>query len=307
MSLGLRPYDDSVDYWRIRAFLREVFLLNDRREICWPLLRWDYWRWHIHENIYHFNLPQVVFVWETAGQITAVLNPDSPGEAFLQVHPAFKSPTLEADMLGVAESRLSRLSPDGRRSLRIWIPADDLQRQALAAERGFQKGDGPEYQRRRLVSQPIAEAPIPAGYSIRSVGNEADLPGRSWVSWRAFHADEPVEHYQGWQWYRNIQRVPLYRRDLDIVAIAPSGEHAAFSTAWLDDVTRTVVFEPVGTHPEHRQRGLGKAVMAEGLRRAERLGATLATVGSYSAGAHALYSAMGFVDYDLSEPWDKTW
>ena len=38
--------------------------------------------------------------------------------------------------------------------------------------------------------------------------------------------------------------------------------------------------------------------------RALRLGATLASVGSYSAGAHALYAAMGFVDYDLSEPWD---
>lgn len=72
-------------------------------------------------------------------------------------------------------------------------------------------------------------------------------------------------------------------------------------------MTRSVVFEPVGTHPDHQKRGLGKAVMAEGLRRAARLGATLATVGSYSPAAHALYSAMGFTEYDLSEPWTRSW
>ncbi len=43
--------------------------------------------------------------------------------------------------------------------------------------------------------------------------------------------------------------------------------------------------------------------MVEGLRRAARLGATLCTVGSYSVSAGALYAAVGFTEYDLSEPW----
>ena len=76
---------------------------------------------------------------------------------------------------------------------------------------------------------------------------------------------------------------------------------------WYDDVTRTAVFEPVGTNPAHQNRGLGKAVMSEGLRRVQGLGATLATVSSYSTGAHALYESMGFTDVDLLEPWTKEW
>ena len=48
----------------------------------------------------------------------------------------------------------------------------------------------------------------------------------------------------------------------------PDGELAAFCTVWVDPETRTAVFEPVGTHPNHQKRGLGKAVMTEGLRRA---------------------------------------
>ena len=43
------------------------------------------------------------------------------------------------------------------------------------------------------------------------------------------------------------------------------------------------------------------------LRRAQKLGATLATVSSYSTGAHALYESMGFTEVDLLEPWIKEW
>jgi len=70
-------------------------------------------------------------------------------------------------------------------------------------------------------------------------------------------------------------------------------------------VTRSGAFEPVGTVPAHQRRGLGKAVMAEGLRRLQRIGATMAYVGSYSTEAHRLYEAMGFTEYELNEPWTK--
>ena len=130
-----------------------------------------------------------------------------------------------------------------------------------------------------------------------------ELPARSWVSWRAFHPDEPDDKYEGWEWYRNVQRAPLYRRDLDLVAVAPDGELAGFCTVWFDEATRTAAFEPVGTHPAHQRKGLGKALLAEGLRRVQRLGATLTTVGSYSHAAGALYASVGFTEYDLSEPW----
>ena len=88
----LRPYAGEDDYWKIRAFLREVYVWHGRRELSWPLLRWDYWRWHGNENITHFQLPAVVFLWEAAGRLAAVLNPENPGEAFFQVHPGRAEP-----------------------------------------------------------------------------------------------------------------------------------------------------------------------------------------------------------------------
>jgi len=306
MKLTMHMYQDEDDYWRIREFLRVVFRLNDRRELSWQAYRFDYCRWHVFENIVHCRMEEVVFIWETAeGQIAAVLNPEGKGEVFLQVHPNLRTPQLEDEMLDVAENHLASPGPSGRRKLRAWANEHDDLRQDILTRRGYNKDDRPECQRRRPMSIPIPDVPVAPGYAVRALGDVEEIPPRSLVSWRAFHPDEPDDRYEGWDWYYSVQRAPLYRRDLDIVAVAPNGEFASFCTVWFDDVTRTGAFEPVGTAPMHHRRGLGRAVMCEGLRRLKRMGATMAYVGSYSPEAHALYASVGFTEYDRSEPWAK--
>lgn len=309
MKLTLRKYQQDEDHWKIRAFLREVFLANKRREMSWPLYRWDYWRWHVNENIFRFDLSAAIFLWETSdGRLAAVLNPDGPGEAFLQVHPEFRSPQLEMEMISAAEIQFAAAQADGRQRLIVWAHEQDQERQTLLQRRGYTRGKWlPEHQRRRDLRDPIPDFQAAEGFTIRALGDVSEHPARSWVSWKAFHPDEPDDQYQGHAWYANVQRAPLYRRDLDLVAAAPNGEFAAFCTLWFDDVTRTAAFEPVGTHPDYQRKGLGKALMAEGLRRVRDLGATLCTVGSYSEAAGALYASLGFTAYDLCEAWVKEW
>jgi len=307
MKLMQRRYQPD-DYWRIRDFLRKVYLLNDRRELSWQTYRFDYWRWHGVENIDHFQLEDVITLWETpAGQLAAVLHPEGRGEAFLHVHPAWRTPDLEAEMIATAEQQLAQPDENGKRSLTVWCNEHDTVRRDLLIQRGYVKGDWPEYQRRRSILAPIETVPLPSGYVIRSVGDGAELIERCYASGLAFHPDDiqvAIDN-RDVTWYRNIQNAPLYRRDLDLVALASDGSDAAFCTIWFDDVTRTGSFEPVATVPAHQRRGLGKAVMTEGLRRLQRLGATQATVGSYSVHAGALYEAMGFNTYDLGERWIK--
>ena len=308
MKPTLRTYQTENDYWQIREFLREVSLLNDRHDYAWSLLRWDYWRWHGIENMFHFQLQNIITLWEMKGQIVAMLNPEGMGEAFFQIYPTFRAEVSLAEMLDVAETKLSKTNETGKTELVVWVNAMDEAAKILFTECGYVRSKwNAEHMRRRSSSKPIPESVPKNGYNIRALGDESELPARSWLSWKVFHPDEPDEKYQGWQWYKNVQRVPLYNPELDIVAVAPDGELAAFCTVWMDNVTHTAVFEPVGTHPAHQKRGLGKAVMSEGLRRAQNLGATLATVSSYSTGAHALYKSMGFTEYDLLEPWIKEW
>lgn len=308
MKLTMRAYKDEEDYWRIREFLRQVFRLNGYRELSWQVYRFDYFRWHVNMNIHSFNLEQVIFIWETPdGNVAAVLNPEGKGEAHLQVNPRLRTLELEKDMLKVAEQHLAVSISSDLLRLRVWVNAKDDLRKDILTRRGYHKADGAEHQRRRSLSKPIPDVQVSTGYTVRSLGDVNELPMRSWVSWKAFHPNEPDEDYEGWEWYHNVQLAPLYCRDLDLVAVAPDGEFASFCTVWFDDVNRTGAFEPVGTAPDHQQRGLGKAVMTAGLHRLKQLGATTAFVGSYSQEAHALYSSVGFSEYELSEPWVKEW
>ncbi|MBN1212331.1 MAG: GNAT family N-acetyltransferase, partial [candidate division Zixibacteria bacterium] len=162
-----------------------------------------------------------------------------------------------------------------------------------------------DYQRYRSMSLPIPDETMADDYRVRALSGPEEYPARSYLSWRVFHPGESDEKYQGWEWYHNIQRAPLYRRELEIVAEAPDGELAAFCTVWFDEVTLTGAFEPVGTDPNHQRRGLATAVMNEGLRRLKKLGAELAFVGSWNEATHKLYSSVGFTEYDLSEAWEK--
>lgn len=304
----MRRYQTEDDYWRIRATLREVFLLNDRCERSWHVARLDYWRWHFIKNCLVCGpIEQVTFLWETAdGQILAALHPVSMGEAFLHVHPGFRSTDLEEEMIAVAEEHLAAPSADGRRSLFVQAHRDDALRQSILTRRGYTPWEQPVHHWRRDLDAPIPEVPVVPGYTIRPMGDVDEFPARSWASWRAFHPDEPDDQYEGWEWYRNIQSAPLYRRDLDIVAATPAGEIAAFCTIWYDDVTRSAVCVLVGTAPEHQRHGLGKAVMCEGLRRLQRMGGTRAFANGYDPAANALYGAV-LGTADLSDPWIRRW
>jgi mycothiol synthase len=308
MGLNMRRVQTEDDYWRIRAFLQEVFLRNDRRELSWHVARLDYWRWHFIENCQVCGpVEQVTTLWETeGGEIAAVLHPVSMGEAFLHVHPDFRTPGLEDEMLTRAEEHLAARSADGQSYLFVQAFRNDALRQRILTQRGYAPSGQPVHHWRRDLGDSVPEVPVAAGYTIRSMGDVEEFPARSWASWRAFHPDEPDDQYEGWEWVGNIQSGPLYRRDLDIVAASSTGEIAAFCTLWYDDATRSAVCVLVGTVPEHQRRGLGKAAIGEGLRRLQRMGGTRAFANGYDAAANALYGAtLGTVE--LSDSWLRRW
>jgi len=308
---AFRPYQTEDDFWRMREFLRQVFVLNGRLERSWHVARLDYARWHTCLNCARVRLEDVAFLWEADGEIVAMLMPDGgPGEAHFSVHPGLRTWELEEEALGVAEERLAKVKPDGGHRLYYWVPDQDRLRQDLVSRHGYRKDDWPEHQWRRNLEAPIPDVPVPQGYTIRSLGDGLELLERCYASGLGFHDGDitvAVDNRNDPTWYRNIQTAPLYRRDLDLVAVAPDGAVAAFCTVWLDDVTRSAYFEPVATVPAHQRRGLGKALLTEGLRRLQRMGATTAFVGGYSTQANALYQSVMGSDHELSEVWVKEW
>lgn len=307
MKISMYPCANEDDFWRARNFLREIFPLNDRLEHSWNVARLDYWRWHMIQTCNMLeSVEQGMALWENAdGRIVAALNHNGGSELRLHVHPHFRTAELEHEMLAYAEKNYFATTDDGRRYVYLPIFEDDTQRQELVQSRGYKKQPGWGHHYRRDLDSPIADAPLPAGYLIRSMGLADDYPARSWCSWRAFHNDEPDSNYDGdYAWYANMQSAPLYRRDLDVVAAAPDGSIAAFCTCFYDDVTRSAVTVVVGVAAEHWRRGLGKAVMTEAFRRLQAVGCTRVFSTAHEVPADALYRSM-LKEMKVTDTWLK--
>lgn len=166
MRLHMRSYQGEDDYWRIRGFLRSLSLLNNRHDYAWSLLRWDYWRWHVNENIFKLSLPDVISLWEEDGHMIAVLNPDTPGEAFFQIHPAHHERELISEMLSVAERKLSKANDAGKRELLAWVNANDEVTKEIFGGCGYIRSKyKAEHMRRRSFTAPLPATVPPTGYT----------------------------------------------------------------------------------------------------------------------------------------------
>jgi GNAT superfamily N-acetyltransferase len=110
--------------------------------------------------------------------------------------------------------------------------------------------------------------------------------------------------------YDGVRRTPPYRGDLHLLVEAPDGTMAASAIMWLDDVNSTAEFEPVGTHPDYRRLGLGRAMLLRGMQLAREAGAKNMTVACLGAPGHPaarrLYYSVGFRYFSRDVPLIKS-
>jgi len=146
----------------------------------------------------------------------------------------------------------------------------------------------------RELDDTLSIGNVPEGFVVRACQGEAELTAKAKAQYGAFGSSAAFADYE--QRYRNFMRSPVYDPELDIVAVAQDGRIGAFCIVWPDPVNKVGLFEPVGTHPDFQRKGLGKAVMLEGLRRLKQLGMKNAIVSTFedNLGGIKFYKAMGF-------------
>jgi GNAT superfamily N-acetyltransferase len=106
--------------------------------------------------------------------------------------------------------------------------------------------------------------------------------------------------------YEGVRGTAAYRGDLHVLVEAPDGTMTASTIMWLDEANKTAEFEPVGTHPDYRRRGLGQAMLRHGMQLARDAGATHMTVACLGAPGHprarGLYYSVGFRPFTRDAP-----
>lgn len=285
-----RDYAGDADFPAVRQFLTDNYRAFGRI-LNWGQERWDIQRYSVN-NVAALRgerfWESFTHLWEVEGSVVGVVHPEDGGDLWLEVDPDFRH--LEDEMFAWGEAHPSPPRRAGQQ-LVTFVESNDTYRQAVLEKRGWTEGPVREHLRERPMRGAIPEGPVPPGYVVRALDltTTRDSEGRAAVSRASFGNERTGEMM------KTLALAPGYDPDLDLAAIAPDGTFAAYTTVWWDAVNRYVVFEPVGTHSEYRRLGLASAVIAEGLRRAEALGADTAFVGS-GAGrpSNVLYEGLGF-------------
>lgn len=288
-----RPYREDADWHAMLALLRAGRRANNGTyyvhtgDVSW----WQFY----HADPDPFT--DQVWLWEAAGRLLGwVLFTPAEGYFDLFVQPDLRgTPEAEAMHAWAEAGIAARVRARGGATLRaFWILETDTVRREWLERRGFVRGGGAlNYMTQTLEALPPAPA-RPAGFSVRPVAGAAEAEPRARASYGAFRST--------WEWgpylarYQRFTRSRVYDRERDLVAAAPDGRIAAFAIWWPDDENGLGLFEPVGTHPDFQRRGLGRAVIWEGLRRMRARGLRQAAVCSEveNPGAVAFYETCGF-------------
>lgn len=236
-------------------------------------------------------------------KIVAVANPEgSPRNYFLQVDPDYGF--VEREMLEWIEAHFREVKKGraAKEKLGVHVLEGNSRREALLTELGFQKDEVSGFLRLRHVDQPIPENTCPEGYEIRTI-RRSDYDQLAAMVRLVFGHGESFNA----EVYESITRCSFYVQDLDLVAVARDGTFVSFCTFRVDPLSRITNLEPIGMHPDHRRRGLGKALIFEGLRRSVKHNPTLFYIGgaAYTPAANRLYDSTGYTEKQAYYMWCK--
>lgn len=240
-----------------------------------------------------YEAGRVLHLWEDDSGIAAwaLLQPRHVGFD-LQIRPDLRGGSFEVDLVAWCErALLDLLEGIGKQVDEIVIDAytDDPARVASVESLGYARGVEPYFVTTRPTND-VPDAPLPEGYTVRTARGPEEANAIGALHAAAFGSTwNPGE-------YATLMGTFGYSADREWLVVAPDGALAGFTETWHDPISSTGLFEPVGTHPDHQRRGVGRALMAAGLRHMASVGLATAMVcfEGDNSGSRALYLGSGF-------------
>jgi mycothiol synthase len=216
---------------------------------------------------------------------------------FFHLHPS-AGPVAD-ELLRWGAGRAAEAGGERGEPLRLLARAnsDNPARVALLRRHGFSQEDWfvPHYE--RPLASPIDPPALPEGFTIRHVAGEGEVEDYVALHRAAFGTEVMTAEAR-----LRSMREPTYEPELDLVAVAPGGELAAFVVGWIDHEEqarsgrRVGWTDPVGTRPQYQRLGLARALLNEACRRLQERGIEVAATGtgSWNAPMLALAEATGY-------------
>ena len=305
MSYRKRNYIFDKDLHSAQRFLWEIFKLSGKN-YTWVPTRLENERHGPCGDEEPREDDSKLRIWEYLDgdetSIAAVTILEPSGVFWMNIHPNHEE--LIRKILPAIEEQKRQTCKDGNGEIKIGIPVPVgfKSRIEYLEEFGFEDGGLCEHNQVRPLDLPPPEFQPPDGYIVRHVNLPEDFELYSEVVNTVFPHCNMTEKLA-----ILYTEAGFYNDELDLVVEAPDGSFASFVTVRIDPLTKMAELEPVGTHPDHRGKGLAKAVCGESIRRVLKYNPTcIVILGAASTeGAAKLYSSLGFEKEDV-HLWKKS-
>ena len=244
-------------------------------------------------------VPQDMCLWEQAdGALAAfgLLLDRVYLIAFVHPQAAQRDLHEQALLWGMERMKTLEQTPGGPAILSVAVREDEVERRALVNRYGFEMKDWQTLRMACSLDVCLPEPTLPEGYAIRPLAGEQEADRYLAVHHEAF-PDSNLTLEERLALMRDSAYLPV----LDLVMTGPDGAFVAFCTCSFSVEENARLgrrdgwVDLVGTRPELRGKGLGRAVLLAGLCQLQALGAARALLGTQSTNsAQRLYASVGF-------------
>ena len=299
--MGKREYSGEADLKLLQEFNAKAIAITNH---CGYLHPGDIPH-HIYNGNKYYEPAEVLTIWEDEQGVAAWLLVNIRFKGFdAQVRPDLRGGDLEREVLEMAYGRTAELIHKyGIECEHIYADAfrGDTARIQLLEALGWEPDGQLPYVLNRTALHSIAVPDLPDGFKFRSAVGSEEAAALAEVHNGAFRSNWTPELY------RYVMESPGYEPERELVIQAPDGKFAAFCVIWLDHFNQTGLFEPVGTHQDHRRRGFGRMIILYGLEKMAAAGMAYATVAHFgdNEAARRLYQGCGFEPWHLLDGYTK--
>jgi GNAT superfamily N-acetyltransferase len=251
-----------------------------------------------------------VRMWLSADRVVAATMFTGADTLWFEVLPDAED--LVPQIVGRAErSRLRTAEGGAPLALSIRAFEGDTRRIAAFEALGYTRGEPEGVWFRLDLSKPLPQLSWPDGFRLRDCtdvdpARRAAAHRDAWNDLSEIGIPNAKSTFTT-DVYIALKNAPAYDPSLDLLVENEAGEFVANCICWADDASGMAVFEPTGTHPAYRRRGLMRLAMLEALRRVQQRGLKWAGVGTahFNTPAIAAYGSL-FAPLDRTRWWTKT-
>jgi mycothiol synthase len=232
-------------------------------------------------------------LWEENGQLIGFALVDHYDNLCFEIDPDQRSTQLENEIMQWGITCLQKRNAESGEdhTLEASFSTDNSWQIAMLERFGFVREDICSLHYTRSLDQPIVEHAFPPGFSLRCVAGEGEVEALVQLHRAAFGTQNmTVEERLA------IMHAPHYERELDLLAVTPDGDLAAFCICEFED-EQLAYTDPIGVHPHYHKLGLGQAIVTAGLLALKARGARFAKLGtsSHNIAMQKLAESLGFV------------